>query len=99
MGWSGLDWPGVAWNGLNWPGVALSGLEWPGVGWSGLERNSIKPDKKTLEFRTVSLSFEELLPRLTFTCSCFICGTVPLVFICDCHKCRRLSEPYFLSSG
>ena len=26
-------------------------------------------------------------------------GTVPLVFICDYCKCRRLSEPYFLSFG
>ena len=32
------------------------------------------------------------------SCFCFICGTVPLVFICDYRKCRRLSEPYFLSS-
>ena len=38
---------------------------------------------KPLELLTVSLSFEDLLPRLTFTCFCFICGTVPLVFICD----------------
>ena len=38
-------------------------------------------DRKTLEFLTVSLSFEDLLPRLTFTCSYFISGTVPLVFI------------------
>ena len=56
-------------------------------------------DRETLEFLTVSLSFEDLLPRLTFTCSCFICGTVPLVFIWDYPKCRRLSEPYFLSFG
>ena len=46
---------------------------------------------------TVFLSFEDLLPHLTFTCLCFACGTVPLVFICDYRKCRRLSEPYFLS--
>ena len=40
-------------------------------------------DRETLEILTVFLSFEDLLPRLTFTCFCFICGTVPLVFICD----------------
>ena len=56
-------------------------------------------DRKTLELLTVSLSYENLLPRLTFTCFCFVCGTVPHVFICDYRKCRRLSEPYFLSSG
>ena len=31
---------------------------------------------------SVSSSFEDLLPRLTFTCFCFIYETVPLVFIC-----------------
>ena len=51
-----------------------------------------------LEVLAVSSSFEELLPRLPFTCFCFICWTVSLVFICDYCKCRRLSEPYFLSS-
>ena len=56
-------------------------------------------DRETLELLTVSLSYENLLPRLTFTCFCFVCGTVPHVFICDYRKCRRLSEPYFLSSG
>ena len=53
-------------------------------------------DRETLELLTVSLSFEDLLSRLTFTCFCFICGTVPLVFICGYRKCRRLSEPCFL---
>ena len=56
-------------------------------------------DRETLELLTVSLSYENLLPRLTFICFCFVCGTVPHVFICDYRKCRRLSEPYFLSSG
>ena len=56
-------------------------------------------ERKTLELLTVSSSFEEFLPRLTFNCFCFICGTGQLVFICDYRKCRRLSEPYFLSSG
>ena len=58
-------------------------------------------DRETLELLTVSLSFEDFLPRLTFNCFCFICGTAPLVFICDYLKCRRLSEPcfHFLSSG
>ena len=45
------------------------------------------------------ISFENLLPRSTFSWFCFVCGTVTLVFICDYHKCRRRSEPYFLSSG
>ena len=53
-------------------------------------------DRETLELLTVSLSFEDLLSRLTFTCFCFICGTVPLVFIRDYRKSRRLSEPCFL---
>ena len=56
-------------------------------------------DRKTLELLTVSLSFEDLLPRLTFTCFYLIYGTVPLVFICDYRKYCRFSEPYFLSSG
>ena len=56
-------------------------------------------DRETLELFTISLSFEDLLPRLTFTCLCFICGTVSLVFICDYHKCCTLSGPYFLASG
>ena len=56
-------------------------------------------DRESLELLRVSLSFEDLLPRLTFTCFCFICGTVPLAFICDYRKCRRLSEPCFLPSG
>ena len=29
-------------------------------------------DRETLELLTVSLSFEDFLPRLTFTCFCFI---------------------------
>ena len=57
------------------------------------------PGGETLELLTIPLSFEDLLPRLTFSCFCFICGSVPLVFICDYRKCRRLSEPYFLSCG
>ena len=57
------------------------------------------PDRETLELLTIPLSFEDLLPRLTFSCFCFICGSVPLVFICDYRKCRRLSEPYFPSCG
>ena len=56
-------------------------------------------DRETLELLTVSLGFEDLLPRLTFTCFCFSFGTVAVVFICDYSKCRRLSEPYFLSTG
>ena len=56
-------------------------------------------DRETLELLAVSLSFEGLLLRLTFTCFCLICGTVPLVFIYGYCKSRRLSEPYFLSSG
>ena len=51
-----------------------------------------------MELLAVSLSFEDLLPRLNITCFWFICGTVPLVSICDYRKRRRLSEPYFLSS-
>ena len=45
------------------------------------------------------LNFEDFFPRLTFTCFCFICGTLLLVFIYDYRKCRRLSESYFPSSG
>ena len=56
-------------------------------------------DRETLELLTVSLSFEDLLPCLTFTCFCFICGTVPLVCNSDYRKCCGLSEPYFPSSG
>ena len=56
-------------------------------------------DRENLELLAVSFSFEDLLARLTFTCFCFICGTVPLVFICDYRKWPRLSEPYFFSSG
>ena len=56
-------------------------------------------ERKTLDLLTVSLTFEDLLPSLTFTCFCFVCGAVPLVFICDYRKCRRLSEPYFPSCG
>ena len=37
-------------------------------------------DTETLELQAVSLSFEDLLPRLTFSCFYFICGTVPLLF-------------------
>ena len=36
-----------------------------------------------------------MLRRLTHTWFCFIYGTVPLAFICDYRKCRRLSEPFF----
>ena len=39
-------------------------------------------DRETLELLTVSFSFVDLLPGLTFTSFCFICGTVLLVFIC-----------------
>ena len=56
-------------------------------------------DRETLELLSVSLSFEDFLPCLTFTCFCFICGTALLVFICDYRKCRRLCIPHFLSSG
>ena len=56
-------------------------------------------ERKTLELLTVSSSFEEFLPRLTFNCFCFICGTGPLVFICDYRKCHRLSKPYFFLLG
>ena len=56
-------------------------------------------NRETLELFTVSLSFDNFLPRLTFNCFCFICGSAPLIFICHYRKCRRLSEPYFLSSG
>ena len=56
-------------------------------------------DRETLELLTVSLSFEDLLPHLTFTCFCFICGTFALVFIYDYRKCCRFSEPYFLYSS
>ena len=55
-------------------------------------------DRETLEPQVVSLSFEDLLPRLIFTWLCFTCGTVPLVFICDYRKCRKLSEQYFFST-
>ena len=54
---------------------------------------------KPLEFLTVSLSYENLLSRLIFTCFCFAYATVPLVFICDHRKWRIFSDPYFLSSG
>ena len=40
-----------------------------------------------------------MLPRLTFTWFCFICGIIPLVFTFDYCRCRRLSEPNFISSG
>ena len=56
-------------------------------------------DRETLELLTVSLSYENLLPRLTFTCFCFVCGTVPHVFIYDYRKCRRLPEPHFFLLG
>ena len=56
-------------------------------------------DRETLELLTVSISFADLVPRLTFTLFCFVCGTVRLVFICDYRKCRRLSGPHFLSFG
>ena len=46
-----------------------------------------------------SWSSEDWLPRLTFTCFCFIFGTVPLVFVCEYIKCRRTSESYFLFPG
>ena len=63
---------------------------------SFIYETGISSDRKTLELLTVSLSFEDVLPRLTFTGFCFICGTVTLVFICDYRKCRKLSELYFL---
>ena len=54
-------------------------------------------DRETLELLTVSLSFEDLLSRLTFTCFCFICGTIPLVFICDYRNAvDSLNHIFFL---
>ena len=38
-------------------------------------------DRETLELLAVSLSFEDLLPRLAFTWFCFICGTVQLFWV------------------
>ena len=61
--------------------------------------SSVFSDRETLELLAVSLSFEDFLPRLTFNCFGFICGTAPLVSIRGYRKCRRLSKPYFLSSG
>ena len=49
-------------------------------------------DRETLELVAVSLSFEALLPCLTFTWFCFVCGTVSLVFICNYRKCRNRSD-------
>ena len=49
MGWSGLEWVGVAWSALESITVGWSGLEWVGVAWSGLEGNSIKPTWSGLE--------------------------------------------------
>ena len=40
-------------------------------------------DRETLELLAVSLSFEDLLPRLNIAWFCFICGTALLVFICN----------------
>ena len=58
-------------------------------------------DRETLNLLAVlkAWSFEGLLPRLTFTCFCFICWTVPVVFTCDYRKCHKIPESYFLSSG
>ena len=56
-------------------------------------------DRETLELLTVSLSFEDFFPRLTFNCFCFICGTAPLVFICDYRKCLRLLNHIFFLPG
>ena len=40
-------------------------------------------DRDTLELQAASISFVDLLLRFTFTWFCFICGTVPLVFVFD----------------
>ena len=56
-------------------------------------------DRKSLELRVVSISFEYLLLRLIFTRFCFACVTIPLVFVCDYRKCCRLPEPYFFLLG
>ena len=56
-------------------------------------------DRETLELLAASISFEGLLPRLNLTWFYIVCGTVPLEFIYDYRKFRRLAEPYFVSSG
>ena len=45
---------------------------------------------------TVSLSYENLLPRLTFTCFCFVCGTVPHVFVAIANVVDSLNHIFFL---
>ena len=55
-------------------------------------------DRETLELLAASISFEDLLPRLSFIWFCCLCGTIPLVFIFDFRKCRRLSETQSFSS-
>ena len=52
-----------------------------------------------MELLTVSLSFKDFLPRLTFTCFCFIFVELFHLHLFVTRKYRRLSEPYFLSSG
>ena len=53
-------------------------------------------DRETLELLTVSLSYENLLPRLTFTCFCFVCGTVPHVFVAIANVVDSLNHIFFL---
>ena len=55
-------------------------------------------DRETLELLAASISFEDLLPRLSFIWFCCLWGTIPLVFIFDFRKCYRLSETQFFSS-
>lgn len=52
-------------------------------------------NRDALELQAAYISFVDLLLRFVFTWFCFICGTVPLVFVFDYCKCRRLSEPHF----
>ena len=55
-------------------------------------------DRETLELLTVSLSYENLLPRLIFTCFCFVCETVQHVFVTITNVVDSLNHIFFLLS-
>ena len=55
-------------------------------------------NKETLELLTVSLSYENLLPRLIFTCFCFVCETVQHVFVTITNVVDSLNHIFFLLS-